>query len=116
MLEGIPSSSSLPPSPTIVLAFYLCHLKDYSQEDVTARFKPYGEIEYCKVIKDKQTTESKGFAYVKFAKASAAALAMEEVNRLAQENGIHITFSFISNSSQLFSRTKDQSTYCRSQV
>lgn len=65
--------------------FILC--QEYSEEDVIARFKPYGEIEYCKVIKDKQTNESKGFAYVKFAKASAAALAMEEVNRLAQENG-----------------------------
>jgi RNA recognition motif-containing protein len=42
------------------------------------------------VIKDKQTSESKGFAYVKFTKASSAALAMEEVNRLAQENGLKI--------------------------
>jgi RNA recognition motif-containing protein len=74
------------------LALYSYCMKDYSEDDVTARFKPYGEIEYCKVIKDKQTNESKGFAYVKFAKASAAALAMEEVNRLAQENGTRANF------------------------
>lgn len=76
----------LPPRSRL---FVICS-KDYSEEDVSARFKPYGEIEYCKVIKDKQTNESKGFAYVKFAKSSSAALAMEEVNRLAQENGLKI--------------------------
>jgi RNA recognition motif-containing protein len=76
----------LPPRSRL---FVICS-KDYTEDDLTARFKPYGEIEYCKVIKDKQSNESKGFAYVKFAKASAAALAMEEVNRLAQENGLKI--------------------------
>lgn len=76
----------LPPRSRL---FVIC-AKDYSEDDVSARFKPYGEIEYCKVIKDKQSNESKGFAYVKFAKSSSAALAMEEVNRIAQENGLKI--------------------------
>lgn len=76
----------LPPRSRL---FVICS-KDYHEDELSARFKPYGEIEYCKVIKDKPTNESKGFAYVKFAKASSAALAMEEVNRLAQENGLKI--------------------------
>jgi RNA recognition motif-containing protein len=87
------------------------------EDDVTARFKPYGEIEYCKVIKDKQSNESKGFAYVKFAKASAAALAMEEVNRLAQENGKPSTLVLFSDFCLTFPlRIEDQSTHCGSQV
>lgn len=69
--------------------FVICS-KDYSEEDISSRFKPYGEIEYCKVIKDKQSNESKGYAYVKFSKSSSAALAMEEVNKLAQENGLKL--------------------------
>jgi hypothetical protein len=35
---------------------------------------------YCKIIKDKNTGESKGFAYAKYDKASSAALAIESLN------------------------------------
>lgn len=35
---------------------------------------------YVKVVKDKTTNESKGVAYIKFTKASAAALAIELLN------------------------------------
>lgn len=69
--------------------FVICS-KDYLEEDITQRFKPFGEIEYCKIIKDKQSSESKGYAYVKFTKSSSAAMAMEEVNRLAQETGLKL--------------------------
>ena len=34
----------------------------------------------CKIIKDKNTGESKGFAYAKYDKASSAALAIESLN------------------------------------
>lgn len=31
-------------------------------------FKQYGDIDYATIIRDKETKESKGFAYVKFYK------------------------------------------------
>jgi RNA recognition motif-containing protein len=37
-------------------------------------------IKYCKVIKDKNNGESKGFAYAKYDKASSAALAIESLD------------------------------------
>lgn len=37
------------------------------------------DLEYCKIITDRQTNQSKGFAYVKFFVASSAARAMEEI-------------------------------------
>jgi hypothetical protein len=41
---------------------------------------------YCKLVRDKHTGESKGCAYVKYSKASTAALAMETVN---EQQGIY---------------------------
>lgn len=35
---------------------------------------------YCKVVRDKTTLESKGIAYVKYDKASSAAMAIEGLN------------------------------------
>jgi len=76
----------LPPRSRL---FVICQ-KEFLDEDITNHFKPYGDIEYVKVIKDKITNEPKGYAYVKFSKSSSAAIAMEEVNRLAQESGIKL--------------------------
>lgn len=45
-----------------------------------SKFSQFDEFDYCKVIVDKSTGISKGFAYVKFKKASSAAVALESVN------------------------------------
>ena len=50
-----------------------------TEEILNDRFKDFEDLEYCKVITDKINGDSKGFAYVKFNKASSAAKAMEEV-------------------------------------
>ena len=55
---------------------------------LNARFGPFGNLEYCKVIKDRNTSESKGIAYVKYYLASTAALAMETVNEQGVIGGI----------------------------
>jgi len=64
--------------------FVVCP-KEMTEEMLNERFKQIDGLEYCKVIADKQTGESKGFAYVKFNKASSAALAMESVSESAGE-------------------------------
>ncbi|XP_021934373.1 RNA-binding protein 45 isoform X2 [Zootermopsis nevadensis] len=44
-------------------------------------FKQFGDIDYVSVVKDRETKESKGFAYVKFHKVSHAAKAFEGCDR-----------------------------------
>ena len=50
-------------------------------EDVLREsFSVFGDIQAVWLVKDKQTKESKGICYVKFAKSSQACLAMEEMH------------------------------------
>lgn len=44
-------------------------------------FQEYGEIEYCVIIKNKSTGESKGLGYVRYYKPSQAALAIEKCDK-----------------------------------
>ena len=54
-----------------------------------AIFQVFGNLEYCKLMKDKFTGDSKGCAYVKYTKASTAAIAMESINeQQREENGL----------------------------
>ncbi|XP_040297250.1 RNA-binding protein 45 [Bufo bufo] len=55
--------------------------KSYTEEDIKSKFKEYGNVEYCSIIKNKTTGESKGLAYVRFQKPSHAALAIENCDR-----------------------------------
>ncbi|XP_018417125.1 PREDICTED: RNA-binding protein 45 [Nanorana parkeri] len=55
--------------------------KTYTEEDVKDTFKEYGHIEYCSIIKNKTTGESKGLGYVRFLKPSQAAMAIENCDR-----------------------------------
>jgi RNA recognition motif-containing protein len=64
--------------------FVIC-AKEFAEEELAEKFRAYGDIEYCKLIRDKQTHESKGYAYVKYYKASHAALAVEEVSSTVPE-------------------------------
>ena len=60
--------------------FVVCP-KDFAEDDLKQKFEDFGDFEYCNIIRDKQTGESKGFGYVKFSKASTAALAMENCDK-----------------------------------
>uniref|UniRef100_A0A667Y8A6 RNA binding motif protein 45 n=1 Tax=Myripristis murdjan TaxID=586833 RepID=A0A667Y8A6_9TELE len=55
--------------------------KTFSEEDLKNTFKEYGDIEYCVIIKNKFTGESKGLGYVRYYKPSQAALAIENCDR-----------------------------------
>ncbi|XP_062303378.1 RNA-binding protein 45 [Osmerus eperlanus] len=55
--------------------------KTFSEEDLKDTFKDYGDIEYCVIIKNKSTGESKGLGYVRYHKPSQAAVAIENCDR-----------------------------------
>lgn len=44
-------------------------------------FQEYGDIEYCVIIKNKTTGESKGLGYVRYYKPSQAAQAIENCDK-----------------------------------
>lgn len=44
-------------------------------------FQEYGDIEYCVIIKNKTTGESKGLGYVRYYKPSQAAIAIENCDK-----------------------------------
>ncbi|XP_036276625.1 RNA-binding protein 45 isoform X3 [Pipistrellus kuhlii] len=58
--------------------------KSYTEEDLREKFKVYGDIEYCSIIKNKTTGESKGLGYVRYLKPSQAAQAIENCDRKQQ--------------------------------
>ncbi|XP_038587073.1 RNA-binding protein 45-like isoform X2 [Micropterus salmoides] len=55
--------------------------KTFTEEDLKNTFKEYGDIEYCVIIKNKTTGESKGLGYVRYYKPSQAALAIENCDK-----------------------------------
>lgn len=55
--------------------------KSFSEEDLKNTFKEYGDIEYCVIIKNKSTGESKGLGYVRYYKPSQAAIAIENCDK-----------------------------------
>uniref|UniRef100_A0A8C2XKC2 RNA binding motif protein 45 n=1 Tax=Cyclopterus lumpus TaxID=8103 RepID=A0A8C2XKC2_CYCLU len=55
--------------------------KHFSEEDLKDTFKDYGDIEYCVIIKNKTTGESKGLGYVRYYKPSQAAVAIENCDK-----------------------------------
>ncbi|KAM4591484.1 RNA-binding protein 45 isoform 2-T2 [Odontesthes bonariensis] len=55
--------------------------KTFTEEDLKDTFKEYGDIEYCVIIKNKLTGESKGLGYVRYYKPSQAALAIENCDK-----------------------------------
>jgi len=60
--------------------FVVCP-KEFGEDELKAKFEHFGDYDYCNIIRDKHTGESKGFGYVKFHKASTAALAMENCDK-----------------------------------
>eukprot|EP01095_Lingulamoeba_sp_RSL-Kostka_P000219 TRINITY_DN1033_c1_g2_i1.p1 TRINITY_DN1033_c1_g2~~TRINITY_DN1033_c1_g2_i1.p1 ORF type:complete len:812 (+),score=281.70 TRINITY_DN1033_c1_g2_i1:112-2547(+) len=70
--------------------FVVCP-KEMTEETLTNKFRGISEeLEYCKVITNKITNESKGFAYAKFLTASSAANAMEAIQETGEINGMKV--------------------------
>lgn len=65
--------------PPFSRAFVVCS-KNHTEEEIRTCFAPYGCIEDIWMVKDRMTKENKGICYVKFDKASSAALAIENLD------------------------------------
>ena len=50
------------------------------ENDLQGVIEEYGQVESCKIIKDRETGKSKGFAFVEMSDDSAAAKVIEELN------------------------------------
>ena len=50
------------------------------ENDLLGVLAEYGKVDSCKIIKDRETGKSKGFAFVEMADDAAANKAIEELN------------------------------------
>ncbi|XP_063224602.1 RNA-binding protein 45 isoform X2 [Bacillus rossius redtenbacheri] len=56
--------------------------KTHTDAVLREHFEQFGDIDYVSVVKDRETKESKGFAYVKYHRVSHAAKAFENCDRM----------------------------------
>jgi cold-inducible RNA-binding protein len=56
----------------------------YREEEVAQLFVPYGEVREVRVITDRDTRQSKGFAFVELASDEAARQAITDLNGVQQ--------------------------------
>ena len=54
--------------------------RDTTEAELLALFKEYGSVQYCKVVLDKATGTSKGFAYVDMPLVGEAKVAIKNLN------------------------------------
>ena len=66
-------------TPPFSRVFVVCS-KTHKEEDLRAAFMQYGNLEDVWMVKDRMTKENKGICYIKFDKASSAALAIEALD------------------------------------
>jgi len=60
----------------LVRLFVMC-AKTSTESDLKTHFSQFGDIDYVSVVKDRNSKESKGFAYIKYHRMSHAAKAFE---------------------------------------
>jgi len=65
--------------PAFSRLFVVCS-KHHSQDDLKDAFRDYGHVEDVWIVKDKNTKENRGIAYIQYAKMSEACLALETLN------------------------------------
>ena len=75
-MAGDRVNSDVPPFSRV---FIVCS-RGHKEEDIQAAFQPFGQIEDVWMVKDRMTKENKGICYVKYDKASSAALAIENMD------------------------------------
>jgi len=55
--------------------------KTMTEDELKKHFSEFGDVDYVSVVKDRNTNENKGFAYVKYHRMSHASRAFEECDR-----------------------------------
>lgn len=73
---GEKPNSDFPPFSRV---FVVCS-RNHKEEDIREAFQTFGNLEDVWMVKDRMTKENKGICYVKFDKASTAALAIETLD------------------------------------
>ena len=62
-----------------------------TEVELKALFDPIGDVQFCSIVMDKETGQSKGFGFVEMPKAGEAKAAMKKLNRyLVGENKIRV--------------------------
>lgn len=56
--------------------------RSVTQEELLELFKPYGQVESCVVVMDKDTGKSKGFGFVEMTNGREAVKAIKGLNTL----------------------------------
>lgn len=74
--KQVPENLDDPPNSRLFVVTSRC----VTEDELRDSFSVFGDIQGVWVVKDKQTKESKGIAYIKFTKSSQACLAMEEMH------------------------------------
>ncbi len=64
-----------------LLRLFVVVPKSMSDSELRDHFSQFGDIDYVSIVKDKNTKESKGFAYVKYHRVSHTAKAFESCER-----------------------------------
>lgn len=64
-----------------LLRLFVVVPKSMSDSELRDHFAQFGDIDYVSIVKDKNTKESKGFAYVKYHRVSHTAKAFESCER-----------------------------------
>ena len=64
-----------------LLRLFVMVNKTMTEADLKEHFAKFGDIDYVSIVRDRNTKESKGFAYVKYHRMSHAAKAFEECDR-----------------------------------
>jgi RNA recognition motif. (a.k.a. RRM, RBD, or RNP domain) len=64
-----------------LLRLFVVVPKAMSDAELREHFNQFGDIDYVSIVKDKNTKESKGFAYVKYHRVSHTAKAFENCDR-----------------------------------
>lgn len=65
--------------PPFSRVFVVCS-RNHREDEIKAAFQPYGTVEDVWMVKDRITKENKGICYVKYDRASSAALAIETMD------------------------------------
>lgn len=66
-------------TPLFSRVFVVCS-KSMKEEEIMTAFSAYGTVEDVWMVKDRMTKENKGICYVKYDKASSAALAIQNLD------------------------------------
>lgn len=57
--------------------------RETTETELLAAFEEYGQVQYCRLVMDKETGKSKGFGFVEMPRAGEAKAAIKRLNATA---------------------------------